>query len=676
MLGEVPRGSSFFSSMLSSSSGIHPNQNNNNNNNGGIQSSSSCSEPSSSVQCLHHFFSSLLSKTLNSLLYEIQNTNHFFGSLFSTAGIPNSVHESSETHHNNILSATTTITANTQLPPSSPSSTLTLPLGNTQSLFSIIHSSSSGSLSSSSPSFLPQQQNNHPSSTIITRLSDLYIPFNFTNNTSTTTQSLMIADSVLEYVGVGFCVLLLLFYLILLILLLRKRKNFFLSLWPSRVLVLCGVISHSFFRIIGLLSQQDWWIQIRSANNLQDSVSMSNNVLCRISYPLEFISLVTALSAVLFIITHNLSPRKKLDRSASMYTRKTSVHNGVLHSAGTTGGSAASSSHHRRNPSVVDILAHEDVDDAVDSEASCQHERTHSLTGTTIEDGSVKPLLRSHSTSKSISEVRPNARRNSEANAKHASSQTDPSIQMIETSVSPRSNSSKHNGSEHNNGHHYSHSAVMTKIDSAPLIQQFQKTTPTINIQKDNKAIIAKTLIIVGLFVSIQIVGIIIDLVLTYMIGHNGLEFLFNHVTRSTGYCALPTSSLIIQGLFFFPYFIAFNVYSVRLYKKLVNKRMRRKILACQIVVTSLFIIFGLLGKSGEAIFTILQSIDTDQSLLFDVLVRLFGVVQSLACDILICLFIIVYFVVLPLADSMKTDNFYSKHVVTQSSPSQSHLNV
>ncbi|KAG2392128.1 hypothetical protein C9374_012380 [Naegleria lovaniensis] len=630
---------SLSSSLSSSSPFHHPSGNNNHNDAAGIQSSS---------WALHDFISSLLSKTLSSVLYEIQNTNHHLRSLFSSES---SYHHNAHTSNTILTSPSSLSTSMASVPP-----TTSVPT----SFFSIIHSSAS---SGSSP-FLPQQQQNSILSTIISRpLSDLYIPFNFTNGTSATTQSLMIADSVLEYVGVGFCLLLLAFYLTILILVLRKRNNFFLSLWPSRVLVLCGVISHMFFSIIALLSQQDWWTQIRSANTLQDSVSMSNNVLCRISYPLEFISLVTALSAVLFIITHNLSPRRKPDRSASMYSRKASIHNGVLstHATVDSGVSSSSSPYHKRNASVVDILAHEDVD------------ATMSLTGTTIEDGSVKPLLRSHSTSKSITEMRTHTRRKSEPNVKHAPSQTDSNIQIIETSTSPRSNSSKHNGSEQNNNQ-TSHSAATFKIDSAPLIQQFQKTNPTINVQKDNKAIIAKTLIIVGLFASIQITGIIVDLILTYTIGHNGLEFLFNHVTRSSGYCALPTSSLLIQGMFFFPYFIAFNMYSVRLYKKLVNKRMRRRILACQIIITSLFVIFGILGKSGESIFTILQSIDTDQSFLFDVLVRLFGVVQSLACDILIGLFVIVYFVVLPLADSMKTDNFYSKQMSTLSntSPSQS----
>ncbi|EFC43678.1 predicted protein [Naegleria gruberi] len=472
---------------------------------------------------------------------------------------------------------------------------------------------------------------------------DLSIPFNITDDKEAS-ESMQTVDSVLEYVGVSICTLTLLFYLITLIVLIRNRKNYFLSLWPSRVIALLGAIVHSFFGILVLLFQQPWWTEIKNPNTSYDSSSISNNIACRIIQPFEFFGFVLATCSVLFILSHTLTPSKKTDT----HFTKTVPKSKVSIAAATTTTAAEDEELKDKKPKLARSTSVVDV--VVDEESKLDLPENNHLTGVTIDDGSVKPLLRSSSASKNIVERPPStsdrnhSRRKSESHS-HKSPRSDSSSNKEEPiQISPRSRD---------------HGQSFIK-NNAPSVQEFQRTHLTINVRKENTNIFIRTLILTSFFTILQIASIIVDVVLSYNIQHHKLEFIYSHLTRYGGYCAFPLSSLLIYISFYFSFFITFNFYSVKLYRKLINKRLKRKVLACQIIITCFFTVFGIFGKSGEVLFTIIQSINVEPtSLLYDVLVRFFNVVNFICCDVLVCFLIIVYFVFIPLLETLETEKFY-----------------
>ena len=445
--------------------------------------------------------------------------------------------------------------------------------------------------------------------------SPLVLPFNLTTN-DTTAGTLQIVDSVLEYLGVAVSLLVFLFYFITFIMMLRRRKNFFMSLWPIRTMALLGAMIHAFFGgILMPLAQQSWWVRAEINQSTSfDSISMTNNVACRILYPFEFIGFVMITSSLLFVVLHTMTPKKVTSVQANNADQPSSTN--------TKQNTETTQQNHDRTLSIIDLVISDDPK-IIGSVELPLYQPIPEANGDT---GSIKILQRSNSSrTRGKSDV--------------GNAQTDVTPIGQEVMVSRPS---------------------VAKAQVPPSAQELEKNTPTIDSKKENGKMILRAWVIIVICAIVQVISIIVDVVLSYTIERHNLEFIYNHVTRLGGYCAVPLDTLIIYSTFYIVFFTMFNIYSVRLYKKLINKKLKRRVLACQLIVTSFFLVFGVIGKAGEFLFTILQSINMNySSLLFDELVRLFNIVNFLGCDILVCLFLVIYFVFIPLLDVIKTEQFY-----------------
>ncbi|KAL9649497.1 hypothetical protein ABK040_000736 [Willaertia magna] len=464
------------------------------------------------------------------------------------------------------------------------------------------------------------------------------------SSSSNTTSTLVFVDSILEYIGSGISLLTILFYLINIFLLFNYRKDFFHSFWPLRLaLVMGALINNIFGGIFSLLIHQDWWVYIGQSSvntalintKVNEFPSIPNNIACRVVLPFEFIGFVSCCVFLAFLLMHHITTKKPNNNGSSTGSRATTKSNNsesVCTPYTPNGDIGIVDDRRKQNHSdIVDVVISDDmfgerVNTPSPEDINGTTPINSNIGGFTIDDGAVKNIPRSLSNAI-------------------------PATNIVKKNVGMKKSSSTHQfnyGSAiRKNYYILSNGSFLEKINFR-----------AIDRVSENCKIFTKSFSLIAVFSVFVCCTIVTDIIITSIRGHNDFDFIYAHVAHLSGYCTMPISSLSIYIVFYIMFLILFNLYCVRNYKTLINKRLRKRILSVQIITNTILVIFGILGRCVETLFTILQSIETEPSL-FDAILRLFHVVDYICCDLFIGLIFVIYFVFLPWLDILTIRKYY-----------------